>query len=292
MKLTVNGHASYCYTGGKAFDVSQPTAVFIHGVLNDHSVWILQTRYMAHHGWNVLAVDLPGHCRSDGEAPSTVEEAAEFIVALLDAAGVARAALIGHSWGSLIALEAASRLKARVSHLVLVGTAFPMKVSQALLDSSLNEPMKALALVNAFSRSTLAPPPSALGAGTWVYGASMALGRRVFASNPKVNVFHRGFKACDSYTNGETAIRQISCPVLFVLGAQDQMTQTKAAQSLIVTARTAGKSVEVVSLAVGHHQMSEAPDATLFAIRDFLGAVTPEVPAAPELPKSPVISDV
>lgn len=270
MNLTVNGHKTYCYTGGKAFDASQPTAVFIHGVLNDHSVWILQTRYLAHHGWNVLAVDLPGHCRSEGEAPSSVEEAAVFVAGLLDAAGVQRAALIGHSWGSLIALEAAARLQQRVSHLVLVGTAFPMKVSRALLESSLNEPMKALALVNVFSRSTLAPPPSTLGVGTWVYGASMALGRRVLASNPRVNVFHRGFRACDSYTNGETAIRQISCPVLFLLGAQDQMTPPKAAQSLIAAARDGGKTVQLASLAVGHHQMSEAPDATLFAIRDFL----------------------
>ena len=270
MELSVNGHKTYCYTGGKNFDAAQPTVVFIHGVLNDHSVWGLQSRYLAHHGWNVLAVDLPGHCRSQGDAPSSVDEAADFIIALLDAAGVARAALVGHSWGSLIALEAAARLKGRVSHLVLVGTAFPMKVSEALLGASLNEPMKALKLVNVLSRSTLAPPPSALGPGTWVYGVSMALGRRVLASNPKVNVFHRGFKACDSYANGETAIRQITCPVLFLLGEQDQMTQPKAAQSLISVARDSGKTVQIASLAVGHHQMSEAPDETLFAIRDFL----------------------
>jgi pimeloyl-ACP methyl ester carboxylesterase len=270
MELIVNGAKTYCYTGGKPFDAAQPTVVFIHGVLNDHSVWILQSRYLAHHGWNVLAIDLPGHCRSGGEAPSSVEEAADFIAALLDAAGVARAALVGHSWGSLIGLEAASRLKERVSHLVLVGTAFPMKVSPALLDSSLNEPMKALKLVNVFSRSTLAPPPSVLGPGTWAYGASMALGRRVLASNTKVNVFHRGFQACDSYANGEAAIQVITCPVLFVLGAQDQMTQPRAAQGLISAARDSGKAVLVASLPVGHHQMSEAPDATLFAIRDFL----------------------
>lgn len=270
MELYVNGAKTYCYTGGKAFDAAQPTVVFIHGVLNDHSVWILQSRYLAHHGWNVLAIDLPGHCRSGGEAPASVEEAADFIAALLDAAGVQQAALVGHSWGSLIALEAAARLKERVSRLVLVGTAFPMKVSPALLDSALNEPMKALAMVNVFSRSTLAPPPSALGPGTWVYGASMALGRRVLASNPQVNVFHRGFKACDSYTNGEAAIQAITCPVLFVLGAQDQMTQPRAAQGLINAARASGKSVQLVSLPVGHHQMTEAPDATLFAIRDFL----------------------
>ena len=270
MNLTVNGHAAYCYTGGKLFNPAQPTAVFIHGVLNDHSVWSLQSRYLAHHGWNVLAVDLPGHCRSGGEAPASVEEAAEFITALLDAAGVERAALIGHSWGSLIALEAASRLKKRISHLVLVGVAFPMKVSAALLDTSLNAPMKALALVNVLSRSTLAPQPSALGPGTWVHGASLALGRRVLASNSAVNVFHRGFTACDRYANGEAAMAAIACPVLFVLGELDQMTPPKAAQGLIAAGRQAGKAVQVSRLAVGHHQMTEAPDATLFAIQDFL----------------------
>ncbi len=270
MYLQVNGAQTYFYTGGKPFDATRPTVVFIHGVLNDHSVWILQTRYLANHGWNVLAVDLPGHCKSGGEAPSSVEEAADFIGALLDAAGVRRAALVGHSWGSLIALEAASRLQDRVSHLVLVGTAFPMKVAPALIEASLNDPVRALTMVNVFSRSTLAAPPSALGPGTWVYGAGMALGKRVLASNPKVNVFHRGFVACDRYANGEQAIAAITCPVLFLLGAQDQMTQPRSAQSLIKTAQAAGKAVKVLSLPVGHHQMTETPDATLFAIRDFL----------------------
>jgi pimeloyl-ACP methyl ester carboxylesterase len=271
MILTVNGHPTYCYTGGKTFDAAKPTVIFIHGVINDHSVWILQSRYLAHHGWNVLAVDLPGHCRSAGEAPSSVEEGAAFVAALLDAAGVQRAALVGHSWGSLIALEAASLLKDRVSHLVLVGIAFPMKVSAALLDASLNQPMKALEMVNIFSRSTLAPPPSALGPGTWVHGASMALGRRVIASNSQVNVFHRGFKACDSYANGDAAITQITCPVLFLLGAQDQMTQARAAQALIDKATASSKTVKLVKVPVGHHQMTEAPEETLFAMRDFLG---------------------
>ena len=270
MYCTVNNANTYCYTGGKPFDAAKPTVVFIHGVLNDHSVWILQSRYLANHGYNVLAVDLPGHCRSAGEAPSTVEEAAGFVAALLDAVGVPRAALVGHSWGSLIALEAASQLKERVSHLVLVGTAYPMKVSPILIETSLHEPLKALNMINVFSRSTLAAPPSALGPGTWVFGTSMALGRRVLASNKAVNVFHRGFSACDRYANGDQAMDCITCPVLFVLGAMDQMTQARAAQPLIARAKAAGKAVTVATLPVGHHQMSETPDETLFAIRDFL----------------------
>ncbi|NCP39271.1 MAG: alpha/beta hydrolase [Rhodoferax sp.] len=274
MYFTVNNAPTYCYTGGKPFDATKPTVVFIHGVLNDHSVWILQTRYLAHHGFNVLALDLPGHCRSQGEAPASVEEAADFIAALLDTAGVQTAALVGHSWGSLIALEAAARLKERVTHLVLVGAAAPMRVSTALLEASVSNPEQAIKLVNIFSRSTLAPVPSALGPGTWVYGAGLALGRRVLASNTRVNVFERGFKACDSYRNADAAITQISCPVLFLLGSQDQMTPPKAAQGLITAARASGKTVQIRMVPVGHNQMTEAPDDTLFAIRDFLQTTT------------------
>ena len=77
MLLTIENTTAYCYTGSKTFNPHQPTAVFIHGAQNDHSVWALQTRYFAHHGWNVLAVDLPGHGRSGGAAKTSVEELAQ-----------------------------------------------------------------------------------------------------------------------------------------------------------------------------------------------------------------------
>lgn len=267
MKLTVNNATAYCYTGGKPFNPAQPTIVFIHGVVNDHSVWALQSRYFANHGWNVLAVDLPGHCRSEGEAPASVEAAAIFIAGLLDAAGVQRAALVGHSWGSLIALETAGQLKERISHLVLVGTAYPMKVSQPLLEAALNEPEKALHMVNVFSRSSLAPP---VAPGSWIFSSNLALGRRVLASSTQTNVFHRGFSACNDYANGEQAMEQVTCPVLFLLGATDQMTTPKAAQTLIAKAKSSGKMHTVQMLPVGHHQMTETPEATLSALKDFL----------------------
>ena len=268
MNISTPNGPIYAYTGGKDFDPAKPTVVFIHGVLNDHSVWILQSRYLAHHGWNVLAIDLPGHCKSGGEPPTTVEDASATIVALLDATGVQQAALVGHSFGSLIALETAARAPERVSQLVLVGTASPMRVSAALLESSVSAPMKAIDMVNTFSHSTLAPPPSSLGPGTWLYGGSRALLRRVLASNPRVNVFFTGFKACDSYANGDAAMAKVQCPTLFVLGTADQMTPPKAAQSLVAQARHA----QVVQLPAGHSLMTEAPDGVLQALKDFLKA--------------------
>ena len=266
MQLDVQGHTIYGYTGGKAFNPALPTAVFIHGVLNDHSVWILQTRYLAHHGWNVLAIDLPGHGKSGGEAPISVEGAALSVTALLDAAGVHKAALIGHSWGSLIALEVAATRPDRVSHLAMVGTAFPMAVSPALLAMSQAQPLQAIDLVNQFSHSMLAPPPSAMGPGTWLYGTARALMRRVLASNGAVNIFHRGFKACDDYKTGLEAMTRVRCPVLLVLGQNDQMTPPKAAQGL---GRHAANATVVV-VAAGHQMMLEAPEAVLSALKDFL----------------------
>lgn len=269
MRIQVQDASIYAYTGGKAFDASRPTAIFIHGVLCDHSVWVLQSRYMANHGWNVLAIDLPGHCKSSGNAPASVEDAARFIGQLMDAAGLQQAALVGHSWGSLIAMEAAAQLGPRVSHLVLVGTAAPMKVSPALLDLAVNAPAKAIHMVQTFSRATLTPPG---GAGSWVFGAGTALGKRVLASNSSTNLLHTGFVACDSYAGGEAAMAALQCPVLFVLGEQDQMTPPKAAKALVDAAKAAGKTVKLQSIPSGHNQMSESPDATLFAIRDFLAA--------------------
>jgi pimeloyl-ACP methyl ester carboxylesterase len=276
MYITVNSQKIYAYTGGKAFDAAKPSIMFIHGVVNDHSVWILQTRYFAHHGYNVLAIDLPGHGKSEGRCPQSVEEAADFILALLKAAGLKEAALVGHSWGSLIALHAASLAPEhglRITHLALVGTAFPMKVSPALLDASLNQPMKAIEMVNTFSHSMLAPPPSALGPGTWLYGGSRALMRRVLASNPHENVFHIGFKACDSYEGAFdaqkrllTVVNSASNAILFIVGSSDQMTTPKAAQALIDKFPHA----KVAKVLGGHQMMTEAPEETLQALVSLL----------------------
>jgi pimeloyl-ACP methyl ester carboxylesterase len=261
-----DGTKIYAYTGGKPLDPARPTLVMVHGVLNDHSVWILQSRYLAHHGWNVLAIDLPGHGRSVGLAPRTTEAGAQAIAALLLATGVQRFALCGHSFGSLIALHLAATCPERVSHLIMVGTAFPMRVSPALLQTAQSDPAKAIAMVTQFSHSTLAPPPSALGPGTWLYGSTRALMRRVLASNPHENVFHIGFKACDEYLAGYTAMAAVVCPVLFILGEFDQMTLPKNASGLIDQAR----KCSVVTVAAGHMIMNEAPDATLTAITAFL----------------------
>ncbi|NDF06646.1 MAG: alpha/beta hydrolase [Betaproteobacteria bacterium] len=243
-----------------------PRVLLLHGTGASLHTWRDLLLPLAQHA-QVLAIDLPGHCRSAGAPPATVQDAAQFIQALLDAQAVQQASLVGHSFGSLIALQTAANMGERISHLAMVGTAYPMKVSQPLLDASLNEPEKALHMTNVFSRATLAPPS---GAGSWVFGASLALGRRVLASNTTVNVFHTGFNACNNYDQGLQAMAAVTCPVLMVLGESDQMTTPKNAQLLIAQAKESGKALQVVSIPHGHHQMSESPDETLDALKRFL----------------------
>ena len=263
MEIDVPGfERAYAYTGGKVFDATLPCVVFIHGALNDHSVWTLLARWCAHHGNSVLALDQPGHGRSSGAPLASVESLADWVLALLKVAGVSKAALVGHSMGSLIALEAAARAPECVSHLVMMGTAYPMKVSEALLATARDEPLRAIDMVNAFSHSSLASKPSFPGPGTWLHGASRALMRRVQAGQRDVNLFHHDFGVCDRYANGLEAAAKVRCPVDLVLGARDQMTSPKQTGAIAAALKAKVHTVEA-----GHDLMGEAPDAVLAALR-------------------------
>ena len=265
MELSVNGNTAYAYTGGKTFDPALPCIVFVHGALHDHSVWTLLARWFAHHGHAVLAVDQPGHGRSGGAPLASVETTADWLLALLAAAGVGKAAFVGHSMGSLIALEAAARAPATACALVMIGTAYPMKVSEALLQTARTAPLKAIDMVNVFSHSGIAAKPSYPGPGTWLHGANRALMRRVQAGQTAVNLFHHDFGVCDRYAGGLEAAAKVACPVSLVLGDRDQMTQPRQSADI---ARALKAKVHTVG--AGHALMTEAPDAVLSALREAL----------------------
>jgi len=257
--------AAYCYTGGKAFDASLPTVVFIHGAQNDHTVWALQTRYFAHHGFGVLAVDLPGHGRSKGSALTTVEEMAGWLLGVLDAAGVNQAVLVGHSMGSLIALEAAYQAPARVTALALAGTTYPMKVADALLATARDDEPRAIDMVNLWSHARIAHQPSAPAPGFDVLHGARRLMQRMSALNPH-QLFFTDFSACNNYANGATAAQSVACPTLFLFGSKDMMTPMRSTTWLTTTIAH-GK---VVTVDAGHQMMAEAPAAVLDALFAFV----------------------
>ena len=264
MNIELNGHSAYAYTGGKPLDPALPGVVFVHGALHDHSVWILQSRYLAHHGHAVLALDLPAHGRSGG-APLGVAEAGRWVAGFIEAAGLRSAALVGHSMGSLIALEAAAQLGARASALVMVGTAYPMTVSPKLLELCQRDVLAAIDLVNALSNSTHAAKPSHPGPGFSIHGSNRALARRMQRNHRAGNLFLADFSACDAYAGLESTAQRVTCPVTLVLGARDQMTAPQA-----VAPVAAALKPRVVTLPVGHNLMAEAPDGVLQAIVDAL----------------------
>jgi pimeloyl-ACP methyl ester carboxylesterase len=267
MDVQVNGRSVHVYTGGKPLDPSLPAVVLLHGALHDHSVWTLPARWLAHHGWAVLAVDLPAHGRSAGPPLARVEDAAAWLQALLQAAGLQRAALVGHSMGSLMALEAAAQRPGLATHLVLVGTAWPMKVSPALLATAQQQPLAAIDMVNAFSLSTWAAKPAHPGPGSWLHGGNRALMRRTQAGWADGNLFAHDFAVCDAYAGGAAAAARVACPTTLVLGSRDQMTPPKAAAAL----REALPAAPVVLLPSGHALMQEVPEAFLQALRGALG---------------------
>ncbi|MCX7893575.1 MAG: alpha/beta hydrolase [Burkholderiales bacterium] len=262
MELAVDGRKVYAYTGGKPLDPSLPAVVFVHGAQNDHSVWILQSRYLAHHGHAVLAVDLPGHGRSEGPPLASVEAIADWVIALLDTAGIAKAALVGHSMGSLVALDAAGRFPGRVTHVALLGTAFPMKVSDELLAATRDDEPRAQAMVNLWSHYGLAPYPSNPGPGFWLMGETLRLMQR-----QKPGVMHVDFAACNAYAAGLERAAALRCPALFLLGKRDAMTPARAGQALA----KAIPGARVVTLPeCGHHLLGEKPDEVLDELVAFL----------------------
>jgi pimeloyl-ACP methyl ester carboxylesterase len=265
MNLQVDGREVYAYTGGRAFDPALPAIVFVHGALHDHSCWTLLARWAAHHGHAVLAPDLPAHGRSAGPPLPDVEAMAGWLLALLDAAGVPQASLVGHSMGSLVALEAAGRAPGRVTRLVMMGTAYPTRVSEALLATALAEPLKAIDLVNAWSHASLAAKPSYPGPGMWLHGSTRALMRRMQAGCTGTNLFHHEFSVCDRYRGGEAAAARVACPAHLVLARGDQMTPPKAARTLAQALQARVHEVDG-----GHNLMTEQPEAVLAALRAAL----------------------
>jgi pimeloyl-ACP methyl ester carboxylesterase len=263
----------FAYTGGRAFDAARPCVVFLHGAQHDHSVWILQSRYLAHHGYAVLALDLPGHGRSGGAAEPSVEAIADRVAAALAPLANPRFLLVGHSMGSLIALELAQRLADRVAGVALCATAFPMRVSDALLAATRDDPPAALDMINVWSHGASIAPfavrPGNPAPGFNVVWQNLRLMQRIAAING-ATVLATDFAACNAYAGGLDAARGLRCPALLVLGAADQMTPPRAAQPLI---EAIADKIVVTLPDTGHSMMAENPDSVRRALESFAARI-------------------
>lgn len=261
MDLQVDGRTVYVATGGRPPDRSKPALVFLHGAGMDHSNWQLPARWFAWHGHRVLAPDLPGHGRSEGAPLRSVADLAAWTGRLLDAAHVESAALIGHSMGGAIALEAAAALGPRVTRLGLLGTAASVPVNKDLLTAAQETPARAYAMMTAWAHAHDAKLGGHPVPGLWMTGGTLAL----FARN-RPGVLHADLAACNDWQSGPAAARKVRCPTLVVVSANDIMTPTKKGQEL---AQLIAGSRIVTLAACGHMMTAEAPDALLDALIGF-----------------------
>ena len=244
----------FAYTAGHAFDKAKPTMVFVHGAGLDHSSFLLQSRYFGYHGWNVLAVDLPGHGRSAGSPISTVQGMAEALCKFVPAE---KFSIVGHSMGSLIALQCAATVPSRIERIALVGVGYPMKVGPAFLEAAKRDDYDAVDMHTLWGHAPQVPLGRDATPGMWTYGDTQARLERLAPG-----VLYNDLKACNDYVlEGE-----VTCPALFVLGRRDMMTPPRNAAPL--QEKIKDKRTVLVDFS-GHTLMTEAPDQTLDALIEF-----------------------
>lgn len=263
-EFTVDGRAVFAATGGRPFDAALPAVIFIHGAGMDHTIWALQTRYFAHRGRAVAALDLPGHGRSEGPALGSIAELAAWLGRFIAAAGVNEVSLAGHSMGALAALECAAGLGARLRALALLGVAPAMPVHPDLLAAAAADDHLAFELITSWSHGRIGHRGGNRAPGLWLLGGGERLLERA-----RPGVLSRDLTACNAYeeARGLEVAAQVACPSLVLLGAEDRMTPAAAGRKLAA----AIPGARVVELAdCGHMMMLEKPDETLDALRDVL----------------------
>jgi pimeloyl-ACP methyl ester carboxylesterase len=259
MQLSVNGSEAFAATGGRDFDRSQPTIVLLHGAGFDHTAWALHSRWFAHHGYGVLAPDMPGHGRSFGAPLRTIAEMADWTAALLEAAGVAKATLVGHSMGSLVALETAARHPAKVSALGLIGTTATMNVGPDLLNAAEANDHAAVDMVSIWGLGHDAELGGSLAPGLWMHGGAQRVLERC-----RPGVLFSDLSACNAYQDALAAAAKITIPTTLVLGERDMMTPSRGGKAL---AAALPNSRIVVLPGAGHMMMAERPDELLAALQ-------------------------
>lgn len=255
MQLKIDGKTTYIATGNRFPDPQKETVLFLHGTGQDHSIWVLPTRYFARHDRNVLAVDLPGHGRSDGVPLKTIEEMADWAIEVLDAAGLSTAAIVGHSLGSLVAIAAAARHPDRVRAIALVGTTVPMPVSAFLLENAKENRHEAIEMLTFWGFSKSAQLGGNATPGNWMLGGGLRLMEK---AGP--GVIHSDLNACNEYIEGMEHASNVKCPALLILGERDMLTPVRSAMKVADALPNAEK---VILSGSGHALLAEQPDPVL-----------------------------
>lgn len=237
---------NYDYKAG-----SKGTLVFIHGAGGSRRKWRSLMSDLPE-GYGGLALDLPGHGESTGEAQSDVSEYARVVRDSVTAIGPTRPLIwVGHSLGGAIVLMVALIDPNAVDYLVLVGTGARLRVVPAFLENLRQ------GIVNpAFKRRAFSPATDEA-----LINAEIEMDLTV---DPVV--VYRDFLACDNF-DVMSRLPEIQQPTQVIVGADDLLTPPKYSEYLV---KNLPNSTLAVIPAAGHMVMLEQPAAVKQVITEFL----------------------
>lgn len=245
--------AGLYYTVSPSALAGRPPLLLIHGAGGTQLHWppVLRKSEAA----TVYALDLPGHGKSDLAGRHAVTDYAGAVLEWMDALGLPRAVLAGHSMGGAVSLMTALECGARVAGLVLVGTGARLRVDPALLEGTSDEARFPKAVAEIVKRS-FGPAASP--------GLTGQAHRRML--EVRHTVLHGDLLACNQFDVFDR-LGEIGCPALVVCGTADEMTPVKYSEFL--AQRIAGAELALVESA-GHMVMLERPADVARAVSDFM----------------------
>jgi pimeloyl-ACP methyl ester carboxylesterase len=226
--------------------------IFVHGAGGTHTHWGYQLRDLAA-SRRVIALDLPGHGRSALPGRDSIGGYRTALIAFLDALGLDRAVLVGHSMGGAVCLQTALDTPERVAGLGLAGTSGRLRVLPAILEGLANDRSRAIRLIVEHS---------------YADGAPEELLQRAYAGYAACDpaTLYGDFVACDRFDVIDR-LAQIGCPTAIVTGSEDRMTPPKRVEAL--RERIPGSTLTLIPHA-GHMAMIEQPGALTAALLELL----------------------
>jgi pimeloyl-ACP methyl ester carboxylesterase len=228
--------------------------VLVHGAGENHLVWPASLRRVD--GVTVYALDLPGHGKSGGQGRASVGDYVTVLLGFLDALGVQRAVIAGHSMGGAIAQQFALSHPSRTAGLILVATGARLRVAPVILDGILTDTDATLDLVTRYAWGPNAPEQM------------VQLGRAQMAEvSPQVVA--NDYAACNAFDVMDR-VGQIAAPTLALGGTADQMTPPKYVAFL--AEKIDGARLAMIEGA-GHMVMLEQPDLVARHVGQFLAAM-------------------
>jgi len=251
----IDGRRIACWVNNGSFLPDRKTLVFIHGSGDDHTKWIRQYTPFKN-GFNIVALDLPGHGRSEGPGEQEVAAYVKWVKKILDGLKIFNPVLIGHSLGAAICLSFVIRYDTAAAAVVPVAVGVKMPVNPMILEGLLQDPASVIGMVAKFSVAKQNREKF-----------SGLIAESLSRVNPEI--IHGDFSACNSLNITE-AVARIRIPTLVICGAEDKMTPPSLSQ--FIRDRIPGARLTLIEGA-GHFVMMENPEAFNAALADFVNAL-------------------